>query len=127
MFRCNFAEKSGTGFQRVAKECAKDKIRWSYVKEDFSFQFEFFRNGGIPFMPSTSSVPSSLSKTESAVLNQILSDAGATALSVADEFSLSSRTVERAIASLIKKGYLQRIGSKKRGRYVPVEKGQDTH
>ena len=78
-------------------------------------------------MPSTSSVPSSLSKTESAVLNQILSDAGATAFSVADELSLSSRTVERAIASLIKKGYLQRIGNKKRGRYVPVEKGQDTH
>ena len=127
LFRCNFAEKSGTGFQRVAKECAKDKIRWSYIKEDFSFQFEFFRNGFTPLMPSTSSAPSSLSKTESAVLNQILSNAEATASSVAGELSLSSRTVERAIASLIKKGYLQRIGNNKRGRYVAAEKGQNTH
>jgi len=61
-----------------------------------------------------------LNKTEKAVLKLLIMNADYNADSLATDIGVTKRTIERAFASLQKKGKLKRIGSKRDGSWIII-------
>lgn len=62
-----------------------------------------------------------LSDTENEIIGLLLSNPSHTSISLSQETGKSLRTVERALASLQKKGLIIRVGSKKMGRWKVIK------
>lgn len=75
---------------------------------------EFKNNQGVVGSP----LGAPLSNTEQAVLKAITSNSYATYQEIADKIGKTSKTVQRALASLKDRGLISRVGSDKTGRWV---------
>ena len=62
-----------------------------------------------------------LNKTEKAVLSLLIENADWNAEELASEVGVTKRTIERAFASLQKKGKIERIGSKRDGSWKVIQ------
>ncbi len=62
-----------------------------------------------------------LNKTEKATIGILLEDAYVTADDIAQKLEVTKRTAERALSGLRKKGYIERIGSKRDGSWRVVK------
>ena len=62
-----------------------------------------------------------LNKTEKSVLELLIEDSDRTADSIAIEVGVTKRTIERAFVSLQKKGKIERVGSKKSGKWIVIQ------
>ena len=62
-----------------------------------------------------------LNKTEKAVLGLLIENSDRTADMIATEIGVTKRTIERALASLQKKGKIERMGSKRDGMWVVIK------
>ena len=62
-----------------------------------------------------------LNKTEKATIGILLEDAYVTADDIAQKLEVTKRTAERALSGLQKKGYIERIGSKRDGSWRVVK------
>ena len=62
-----------------------------------------------------------LNKTEKAVLRLLIDNADRNADMIAAEIGVTKRTIERAFASLQQKGKIERIGSKRDGKWVVIQ------
>ena len=62
-----------------------------------------------------------LNKTEKAVLSLLIENADRNAEELASEVGVTKRTIERAFSSLQKKGKIERIGSKRDGRWKVIQ------
>ncbi len=62
-----------------------------------------------------------LNKTEKAVLRLLIDNADRNADMIAAEIGVTKRTIERAFVSLQKKGKIERIGSKRDGKWVVIQ------
>jgi len=62
-----------------------------------------------------------LTKTEKKVLELLVKNSDMIADELADAIGVSERTIQRAYASLQKNGYLERIGSKKSGKWIVLK------
>lgn len=62
-----------------------------------------------------------LNKTEKAVLGHLIENAGMTADMIAAEVGVTKRTIERTFVSLQQKGKIERVGSKRDGRWVVIQ------
>lgn len=124
-------ESFGTGFGRVFDLCNKQGIETDYGNNDFGFVFEFFRKPALTEQSNISSVTITdnnytLSKTEEDVLAAIRDNHGIKRNEIANLIGKSEMTVQRNITRLIEMGYLERIGSNKKGYWKPkgVKNGQ---
>ncbi|HNZ94887.1 MAG TPA: HTH domain-containing protein, partial [Sphaerochaeta sp.] len=59
--------------------------------------------------------------TEKKVLELLVKNSDMIADELADAIGVSERTIQRAYASLQKNGYLERIGSKKSGKWIVLK------
>ena len=107
----NFVEQLGTGIQRVLKIYPKNI-------------FEFFPNHirvSIPFSDNTFSETihyDSLNEIQNLILKLISGNNKITYNMLALQLNVSRRTVARNIEQLVDNGYLERIGSNKKGDWV---------
>ena len=62
-----------------------------------------------------------LNKTEKAIIGLLIENAGMTANMIATKVGVTKRTIERAFVSLQKKGKIERVGSKRDGRWVVIQ------
>ena len=62
-----------------------------------------------------------LKKTQKATIGILLEDAYVTADDIAQKLEVTKRTAERALSGLQKKGYIERIGSKRDGSWRVVK------
>jgi predicted transcriptional regulator len=62
-----------------------------------------------------------LTHSEDEVIKILLENPNSTAESISNELSLSKRTIERILSSLQVKGVIERIGSKKMGRWKVIK------
>lgn len=104
-------EKSGTGFQRVAKLCSESGVHWDYQKEAAGFTFVFFRGTSVLGRAPVEG----LSALEESVLSLIRDIPGISKSEMASRLGKSEKTIQRAIASLLSKRAINRIGSNKAG------------
>ena len=61
-----------------------------------------------------------LNKTEKAILASLIESSDYTADELAEKIGVTKRTIERTFASLQNKGKLERIGSKRDGRWIVI-------
>ena len=61
-----------------------------------------------------------LNKTEKAVLGLLIEDSDRTADMIATEIGDKKRTIKRTYVSLQKKGKIERIGSKRDGKWIVI-------
>ena len=111
LFRSKDVEKSGTGFQRVNELCAQHNVLWSYRKEAYGFFFEFIRTN----VPINVPINKDLTENERRVFSLIQTNEGISRKELAVRISMSEKTVQRAISSLLMKGVIERVGSNKTG------------
>ncbi len=75
---------------------------------------EFKNNQGVVGIP----LGAPLNKTEQAVLKVIINNPYATYLEIANKINKTSKTVQRALASLKERGHISRVGSDKSGYWL---------
>lgn len=61
------------------------------------------------------------SRTEQEVIDLLLSNSNFTALVIAEKLGLTNRTIERALNNLQSHDIIERIGSKKTGRWKVIK------
>lgn len=106
LFRSKDIEKSGTGFQRVNDLCLEKGVSWNYRKLAYGFYFIFLRGG------NSSPEEATLSKNEKAVLSLLRGEPLISKGELAKRLGKSEKTVQRAISSLMGKGFAEKDSSK---------------
>jgi len=92
-------EKSGTGFQRVNEFCKQQNVTWNYRIEAYGFFFEFIRTN----VQINVQINTELTEPEQVVFNLIQNNEKISKAEMAIRICKSEKTVQRIIASLIKK------------------------
>lgn len=113
LFRSKDVEKSGTGFQRVNSLCLENGVSWNYRKEAYGFFFEFIR----PNFYLNFQTKEKLTQQEETVLNMIAAEKNISKKEMCMKLGKSERTVQRIIASLTAKGFLDREGTNRNGNW----------
>jgi len=116
LYLSNSFESFGTGFQRVFSMCKEAGVAFSYDNAEQSFSFEFKRELINPTIQGRSSAKK-LSETEIAVLELIKQNGKITLDELASRVGKVRRTIDRSIDTLKELGYIERIGSKRDGRW----------
>lgn len=108
----NYIEHFGSGFTKIFKALEQKKITYRYYNQNGGFVFEVFRRGRVQ-IPNVSSL-----NDYQKVLQIMRQDSYASIDSIALLLGKSRPTVNRIIASLKENGKIERVGSKKDGRWV---------
>ena len=108
----NYIEHFGSGFTKIFKALEQKKITYRYYNQNGGFVFEVFRPGRVQ-IPNVSSL-----NDYQKVLQIMRQDSYASIDSIALLLGKSRPTVNRIIASLKENGKIERVGSKKDGRWV---------
>lgn len=106
LFRSKDVEKSGTGFQRVAKLCQDADVAWTFRKDPFGFLFEFKRKNQL-----SQTEENEAKKLEGLILNMIKAESNISSKEIAKRIGKSEKTVQRYIAELIDKKLVEKRGS----------------
>lgn len=123
LFRSKDVEKAGTGFQRVNELCKKNKVSWSYRKEAYGFYFEFLRdNKNIKIKNEGDD----LTPQEKFVADLIVDNKELSKKDISLKIGKSEKTVQRIIASLIKKKIIKRVGANKNGYWIASTPNKDS-
>ena len=90
----------------------------NYIKCTIPFDTDVMeyriQNGGLP-------QNGGLKPSNKKVLSHILVSPDDTAAQIAEKCGIGKRTVERSLASLQKKGVIERIGGKRDGRWIVIK------
>ena len=111
LFRSKDVEKSGTGFQRVNDLCVQQNVFWNYRKEAYGFFFEFIRTN----VRLNVQLNKGLTEQEQIVFTMINDNPGISKAEMALRMGRSEKTIQRIIASLLRKDVIIRVGSNKTG------------
>lgn len=117
LFRSKDVEKSGTGFQRVNELCNEYDVEWNFRKEAYGFYFEFLRKNNNLKKEEVKE----LSDKEKEIYEVIINNKHIKKSEIALKIKKSEKTIQRYINSMIKKGYLIRVGSCKEGYWKAKE------
>ena len=107
----NYIEHFGTGFTKVFAAFEKKKITYRYHNHNGGFMFEIFR-------PGKAQITDKSLNDYQKVLQVIWQDSYASIDTIASLIGKSKPTVNRIIASLKENGKIERVGSKKDGRWI---------
>lgn len=118
LFRCKDVEQSGTGFKRMNHLCEEANVEWEFNNTAYGFYFSFKRrnvqaNVQADVQPSLNK--KDLSDNELTIYLKIRENRTIKNGELASIIGKSEKTVQRSLALLIKKGYLNRIGNNQYG------------
>ena len=114
-------EHTGHGIPVILSHYGKDvfEITDSYIRCRIPFNKEILKLRKIPSGKANKSI--GLNKTEKNILRLIIKTPDATAEEMANDISVSKRTVERNLAGLQEKGMIERIGSRRDGKWNVIK------
>ena len=111
-------EKFGSGFKRINSLCKDAGVKYSYERASNGFKFVLYRR---KFISDTSNVTyennDGLNITEQSVLAVLKQDPKISREEIAQRVSKTVRTVQRALVALTEKGYIKRVGAKKKSTW----------
>ena len=123
-------EHTGHGIPTIVERYGEDvfEITEQYIRCVIPFDEEVLahRNGGIKDETITNGglnggLNGDLKPSEKKVLASILESPDDTASQMAEKLEVGKRTVERALARLQELGMIERIGSKRDGRWIVIK------
>ena len=104
-------EQFGSGFKRVHSLCEDAGIAYSYENTRNGFKFTISRpqtQSDVPYV----TLDVTMNGTEIAVLAILRQKPDSSRDEIAEKISKTVRTVQRALNSLVEKGYIERVGFK---------------
>ena len=127
LFLCKAIEQFGSGFKRIDSLCKDAGVKYSYENVSNGFKFILYRPQIISDISDvTSNVTygdgEALNKTEQAVLAVLNQNPEISREEIAERVSKTVRTVQRALGSLVDKGYIRRVGAKKNSTWEVLKK-----
>ena len=120
LFLSKSIEQFGSGFKRIDSLCKDAGIKYSYENVDNGFKFILYRPQSISDIADVTydvTYDSSLNDTERQVLAVLRHNPEISREEIADRVSKTVRTVQRALVSLTEKGYIKRVGAKKKSTW----------
>ena len=114
LFRCKDVEKAGTGFKRMNELCSQYNIKWSYENIAYGFNFIFYRND-VHTNVLADVHANNMTNDENLIYTRIKRNPKVLKNDLANLIKKSDKTVQRCLNSLIKKGYIIRIGNNQYG------------
>ncbi|MGI6681741.1 MAG: RNA-binding domain-containing protein [Myxococcota bacterium] len=117
----NLTEHTGHGIPTIVEQYGKDvfEIDDRYIRCVIPFNKNVLSKIGNNYNEIENK--QKLTKTEKRVLALLVEDADLIADEMADEIGVTVRTIQRAYSSLQKNGYIQRIGSKRNGKWIVLK------
>ena len=114
-------EHTGHGIPVIVSTYGKDvfEITDSYIKCRIPFNKEILKLRKIPSGKAGKSI--GLNKTEKNIIRLIIKNPDSTAEEMAGDISVSKRTVERNLSALQEKGMIERIGSRRGGKWTVIK------
>lgn len=111
-------EHTGHGIPTIINKYGKDifEIDETYIRCVIPFNKEILKKKSKNII-----VTDSLNKTEKAILECLIENSEITTMELADKIGVSKRTIERYILNLQKKGKIERIGSKRDGKWIVIK------
>lgn len=111
-------EHTGHGIPTIIKRYGRQafEIKDNYIKVIIPFDGKVLEQQNVGL-----NVGLNLTHSEDEVIKILLENPNSTAESISNELSLSKRTIERILSSLQVKGVIERIGSKKMGRWKVIK------
>ena len=127
LFLCKAIEQFGSGFKRIDSLCKDAGVKYSYENVNNGFKFILYRPQIISDISDvTSNVTygdgEALNKTEQAVLAVLNQNPEISREEIAERVSKTVRTVQRALGTLVDKGYIRRVGAKKNSTWEVLKK-----
>ena len=112
-------ETAGYGLKKIYRLCKEAGVTVNYINNENDFTFEFSRkdrNGEI-----NDGINVEITENEEMVLNILRSNKRIIKTDLVKISNLSSRTLDRVIASLKAKGLLKRLGANKNGSWEVIK------
>lgn len=109
-------ETAGYGLKKIFRLCNEAKGKINYINNENDFTFEFSRTDRNSCVGEINDeINDEITNDEEKVLDILRDNKHATKIDLVNLFNKSSRTLDRIIASLKRKGLLERVGSNKSG------------
>lgn len=116
-------EQFGSGLKRIDRICKENKIKYNYENTKNGFKFIVYRN---ELKQANNKVKDygmeKLSRTEEMVLKLLRIDSNVSRQDLADNIAKNVKTVQRALDSLEKKGYIKKKGKTRAVKWILMKK-----
>ena len=120
LFLTKSIEKFGSGFKRVDSLCKDAGIKYSYERSNNGFKFIIYRSKNISDIANDTynvTYGDAINITEQTVLAVLKQNPTISREEIAEKISKTVRTVQRVLVSLTEKGYIKRVGAKKKSTW----------
>jgi ATP-dependent DNA helicase RecG len=112
LFKNSLIDAFGTGFDRTFKSCAENGVEYEYNNDEFGFTFIFKRKKDDKI---NDKIIDKKNNIDEAIIKYLIENCYLTIHELAISVSKSEPTIHRHLESLINKGTLERVGSRKNG------------
>ena len=126
-FAIRYIEKYGTGVGMMRNECKAMNIpepEYNIEADRVQIIFRSRKNGDITVSNGVTAEGSDLTDNESKIYELIIAGKGTKIADMSEASGISSRTVSRILDNLVDRGYIQRIGGDKNGKWMPVPRSK---
>ena len=111
LYKCGYIDAFGTGFDRTFTLCIKNNVEYEYKNDEFGFTFTFLRNPNF----LNDKINDKINELDRAIISEIRKNKYITIPELSEKINKSEPTIYRHIDSLVKKGLLKRVASRKSG------------
>lgn len=122
LYKYGYIEAFGTGFDRTFTLCSQSNIEYNYMNDEFGFTFIFERPQINQNDRINDIINDRINELDNTILKLIASNKYITTSEVSLSTNKSIATIQRHFESLMKKGFIQRIGSRKSGYWEILNK-----
>ncbi|MCI6574031.1 MAG: putative DNA binding domain-containing protein [Arcanobacterium sp.] len=110
MYLSKNIERFGSGIRKVVNLCTDTGIRYAFDNGNYGFMVTLYR-GGDSDVTTNVTTNAELTNTELAVLSLLMKNPRFTRKELASETSKTVRTIQRALNTLVAKGYIEKQGT----------------
>ncbi len=116
-------EHTGHGIPTIINRYGKDvfQIEDNYIRCTIPFDAQVLSQAGKGNVGLSVGLDVGLNETEKRTIHLLIENPAYTAKELAEKIGVTTRTIERTFATLQKKGFLERVGSKRDGRWIVIK------
>ena len=121
LYKAGLIDAFGTGFDRTFTLCAQSGVEYEYRNDDFGFTFVFKRKQGFLDDKINDKINDKIKSIDQAILGEVRKNKFITISELSMTIGKSEPTIYRHVETLVAKGLLKRIGSRKAGYWKTID------
>lgn len=107
LYKSGLIDVFGTGFNRAFNLCRQSDVKYEYRNDEFGFTFVFYRNPNF--------LNDKINKIDDSLISEMNNNKFITIPELSNKIKKSEPTIYMHIKTLMKKGVIKRVGSRKSG------------